>query len=341
MKVLLKVSVEELKNKINRQIIVDENINLIDLCEYIIISMNGEKIPLYALEYKNITYYPYEVIDLSCEKTLEDLSLKELKLKKKDKFYIKYNFDNCYEFSVIVEDIVEDNSTTKDNYFQVLSGKGVGILDNEYSWYLESILNDKRKDVEKYYKENIKDYLQKTFDVVENNEKINKYIEHKKELLKPKRYIFNVSLEGFNKEIKRKICVNNDVTIDSFMTAVIVSMNGDLSHGYGIKRNKEYLSEYYNYEPLLYLDLKEKQRLKIFYDWGDNWVFNVTVSKIIDGYSENDVEVLSGKGYGIIDDCGGTWYLEEIFNGNDTDWGKYDINDFDLEKCNEEVRKSV
>ena len=43
MKVVLNVVVEELEKYINRQIIVDENIKLTDLCEYIIISMNGKK----------------------------------------------------------------------------------------------------------------------------------------------------------------------------------------------------------------------------------------------------------------------------------------------------------
>ena len=33
-------------------------------------------------------------------------------------------------------------------------------------------------------------------------------------------------------------------------------------------------------------------------------------------------------------DCGGLYGLDEIFNGKNTDWGTYDINDFDLKKIN-------
>ena len=43
MKLMLNVVLEELKDKINRQMLVDENIQLVDLCEFVIVSMNGGK----------------------------------------------------------------------------------------------------------------------------------------------------------------------------------------------------------------------------------------------------------------------------------------------------------
>lgn len=69
---------------------------------------------------------------------------------------------------------------------------------------------------------------------------------------------------------------------------------------------------------------------KIFY-----WIFNVYVSKILYGYGERKrFEVLDGQGYGIIDDCGGTDDLYEIFEGKNEEWRKYDINDFDIKEVN-------
>ena len=87
------------------------------------------------------------------------------------------------------------------------------------------------------------------------------------------------------------------------------------------------------------MNLKEKQKLDIIYDFGDNWVFNITLSKIEDGYIDTPFQVLSGKGYGIIDDCGGSWSLAQIFDGKDRSWGRHNINDFDLEKCNRKVTR--
>lgn len=337
MKVLLNVTLYELEDKINRQILVDENILLTDLCEYVIISMAGKKIPIYVLEYDKNTYWPYDIEESKYEKTLLELTLKGLNLKKGKTFSIEYNFDNFYSFDLSVDNIINDNNDTKNIDFKVLSGKGYGIIDDKTSYYLKTLFAEKRKEYDSYYLKSEKEYLQKTFDLNEVNDKIDDYKKSKEDALLPKKYIFNVSLEGFNKEIKRKISVNSNITIDNFCKKVVLSMNGDLSHPFDIKIGKEYLGEYYSEVELSYLNLKEKDKLKVIYDWGDNWQFNLTLSKIIDGNSENEFEVLSGKGYGIIDDCGGVWNLEDIFNGENTDWGYYDINEFNLEKCNEDV----
>lgn len=349
MKVVLNVSLEELENKINRQIIVDDNIKLTDLCECIIVSMNGKKIPIYDLEYGRVTYYPIENLDTDIEeyeKSLINLNLKDLNFKKNKHFYIEYDFDNFYNFIVKVDDMheIDDNMNQRtlanDSCFHVISGRGYGLIDDKSIGYLNAILNSTKKDIERYCTKSQQEYLKTKFDVNEINGKVKEYIEHREELLKPKTYIFNVSLEGFGTQIKRKVCVNSNISIDSFCRKIIVAMNGDLSHGYGIKKNKKYLCEYYSNFELYYLDLKEKQRLQVFYDWGDDWIFNLTLSKIEDNYNENDFKVISGKGYGIIDDCGGSWYLQDIFDGTNIEWGQYDINDFDLEECNEKVRKT-
>lgn len=341
MKVELNVTLEGLEDKINRQIIVNDNISLIDLCEYIIISMNGNKIPIYNLDYNETTYFPDKIYELDDQKSLQNITLKDLKIKKGSELWIEYNFDKFYHLNVIIDNIYENTNDKDKSDFKVISGKGYGILDNIDIIRLKTLLTYKRKDIEKYYTKEEKEYLQKTFDISENNTKIKEYIEFRKEINIPKRYIFNVTLNEFDKEIKRKISVNSNILIDSFCRKVVTSMNGDLSHEYGIKIDKEYISEYYDEIELYYLALKEKKRLKIIYDWGDNWIFNLTVSKVIADYSENDFEVLSGKGYGIIDDCGGTYGLNNIFNGNDNSWGEYDINNFNLEKCNEIVKKSM
>lgn len=337
MEVILNVSVDELEKKVNRQIKVDEDISLIDFCESIIVSMNGSKIPLYVLELEKSKYYPYEFVESSVEKSLVGLSFKDLKLEKGSNFCLFYNFDNPYVFDITVDWIMENNADEEHSSFEVMSGSGYGILDSESAFYLCGLFAAKRKDNYSYYPVSIRNYLQATFDYVENNHKIQEYMKHRKELVIPKRYILNVSLEGFEKEIKRKISINSNVSIEEFCKGVIISMNGDLSHGFGLKFKKEFLSEsYYNFE-LYYLDLTEKQRFKMIYDWGDNWVFCLSVSKIIDDYSDLDIDVLSGKGYGIIDDSGGAWTLGNIFAGQDTSWGKYNIHDFDLDECNRKI----
>ena len=332
MKVLLNITLGEIPNRINRQVEVDENISLRDLCEYIIISMNGSKIPIYEFEYGDVTYYPDLVEESKNEKNLDNLLFKDLNLKKDICFTLEYDFENYYFFDIVVDNIYESNDET---IFKVLSGNGWGILDDLDLFKLKRLF-DLNEDC---LKKSEKEYLAKKFDYIECNDRVINYMNSRDDKISPKRYVFNVSLYGFEKEIKRKIVVDNDILIEDFCMMVILAMNGDLSHLYGIKMGKQYLSEYYNDLELFYLNLKEKQKFKIIYDFGDNWIFNITLSKIIDEYGDNEFEVISGKGYGIIDDVGGIWGLEDVFSGKDTSWGEYDINDFDLEKCNERVRK--
>ena len=115
-------------------------------------------------------------------------------------------------------------------------------------------------------------------------------------------------------------------------------MNGDLSHIYGIKKAKDYIDdEIIKEQDLNYLELEPKQKLTIIYDYGDDWRFKITISKVLEDYGNKPFEVLGGKGYGIIDDCGGIFGLIDIFERRNTDWGEYDINDFDLKKTNQTI----
>ena len=334
MKVMLNVVLEQLEDKINRQILVDENIQLNDLCEFVILSMNGKKIPIYELECDKKTYYPYEIKETKYEKSLLRFTFKQLNLKKSETFAINYNFDKGYHFNLIVDEMIEADDNID---FKVMSGKGYGILDNKSIYNLKLLLVKRNNDYDSYYLKNEKEYLQKKFDINEINERINDYKEYKENIKIPKKYIFNISLEGFNKEIKRKISVNSNILINDFCQKVILSMNGDLSHLFNIKIDNEYLEEYYGEFELFYLGLTEKKKFKIIYDFGDNWQFNLTLSKIINSCDEIEFEVLSGKGYGIIDDCGGIYGLYNIFNGEDDYWDKYNINEFNLAECNKIV----
>ena len=334
MKAIISVYLGEME-EIYRKIVVDYDIRLSDLCEYIIISMNGSKIPFYSLFYKKVKYCPNDFDD---EESIYDYNLSDLHIKKGDSLELDYKQYYDYFFKLNV-DSVENGTNT--NEFEVIDGAGYGVLDSVGIDNLKSLIENKyRKNY--HLKVDQKNYLKMSFDIDENNNKIREYIKYREELTRPKRYVFNVSLDEFDKEIKRKIIINADESIDTFCRKIIVSMKGDLSYPYKIKCNKDYLDDEYFYDvPLYYLDLKEKQRLKVIHNPHDFWIFNVTVSKIIDGYGEYNSEVISGKGYGIVDDCGGVDSLDEIFQGKSDVCRHIDINQFNLEECNKEVQNTL
>ncbi len=338
MKIVVCVYVDELEKKLNRTIVVDKNISLSDFCEIINISLGNIYSPLYILKYKNNLYSLYDFET----KNINDYKLNDLNLKIADEMNLIYDETNCYNFVINVVDILNTN-IYKDN--QVIDGIGYGVLPKEDSISLYRILNYSSEQIEKYCTKTQKEFLTKKFDIDDCNQKIEEYLKIKKEINKPKSYILNISLDGFNKEIKRKIIVNNNLSINTFCRMVIASFKGDLSHLYGIKINKYFIEGEYKNLSLYHLHLNDKQKFSVIYDYGDNWCFKVSVSKIIDGYSE--MKVISGKGYGIVDDCGGVWGLYDIFYGEDNlneygeGWEHHDINDFNLDMCNVDVMEEL
>ena len=100
---------------------------------------------------------------------------------------------------------------------------------------------------------------------------------------------------------------------------------------------------------------KENEKMRFQYDFGDNWILNITLERIFDDKNISEKElprVLEGEGFGIIEDCGGTMGLEDIKQafkikkGEDyemySNWlGKdeLDMNKCDLEDLNFRLKK--
>ena len=333
MKVLLNVVVENIENDINRQIIVDDNLRLSNFCEMLILSFNGEYLHFYEFLTDDNSYSP---VNLKDSLPVDNIILKDLKIKKGQEFDLEYNVDKSYIFNITVDRIYDDESDN--SFFKVMSGKGFGIYDKLESYNLRDIYDYVRRGSIDFLKKSELEILQKKIDIEDINDKINHYFMNIDYIYSPKSLVLNVSLEEFGKDIKRKIIVNDDILISDFCENIVLAMNGDLSHMYSLKINGNSIDELYESLKLKTLFLQEKQKLKLYYDFGDGWIFNITVSKINNGYNKKTFEVISGKGYGIIEDCGGNWGLYQAFYDENPYCGHYDINDFDLEKCNKRFK---
>lgn len=171
-----------------------------------------------------------------------------------------------------------------------------------------------------------------------------------------KYYEIRVTLSDLKKRIYRKIRINENMTINKFCQIIITSMNGDLSHLYQLYcKDNIYMIDsdevelyenntvYMNNMELSILKLQKGDKFKLNYDFGDDWYFHITVSKVLDDDKfDKDFEVIDGKGLGIIEDCGGIGTLVEYAKGNLDDEGSElaeyiemcDLDEFDLEECN-------
>ena len=102
MKIVVCVYVDELEKKLNRTIVVDENISLSDFCEIINISLGNIYSPLYILKHKNNLYSLYDFET----KNINDYKLKDLNLKIADEMNLIYDETNCYNFVLCIRLVV-------------------------------------------------------------------------------------------------------------------------------------------------------------------------------------------------------------------------------------------
>lgn len=338
MKLIIKVELEEIK-KVNRIIELTDDIMLDDFCEYILTTLNSNIKHPYILKYKNEYYASNDIYEETA--LVNNIKLSDLKLKQNSKLTLRLNNHIDY----IIE-VLEIEKTNIDNYFKVINGKYLKIPEKmelfEYTMLLEPIKTKRDVERQNYYIKKYKLDNIELIDIDKLNEDIKIYIERKKDILKPKIYEVEAKLVGFEKEIKRKIILNGNIDLDSFCICTVLAFKGDLSHLYTIKMGKDWLEDHELINTFSYLELKEKQKIKVLYDFGDSWEFQIQIKKI--KYEKNDeisFKVIDGKGYGIIDDCGGIWGLENIFSGQDEEWGDYDINEFSLEETNEYINKHI
>ncbi len=239
---------------------------------------------------------------------------------------------------------MEKNDGLNIKKIEILDGQGYGICQSEDMFFIKELIYTKNKK----WRENILDYyktLNKYFNLKFLLDEVSKLIDDYgklyEDMYSPKSIVMNVSLNGFDKEIKRKIIVNNNILIDKFCRAVIVSMQGEIDHLYTVKFNKRLSDENILDEKLSYLELSVGSKFKVIYDYGDNWQFNVRVSKVNSGFHDKEFEILSGLGYGIVEDCGGVNGLNAVFSGESCSFDSYDINEFNLDELQQHVDKQM
>jgi hypothetical protein len=146
-------------------------------------------------------------------------------------------------------------------------------------------------------------------------------------------YQFVVELLDFKPRIWRRFQISGAARLQDFCYAVMVMfhcMGGHLHQLIVCNRPTEVIymprdDDFDDYGGVrqLMADKKvgdifenEKDKAILEYDFGDGWAFKITLEKKepeskLDG--ETFAKVLTGKGFGIIEDCGGVWGLADIY----------------------------
>ena len=178
-------------------------------------------------------------------------------------------------------------------------------------------------------------------------------------------YQFYACLNDYEPLIWRRFLVDGEITMAQLGYTVMTLFEMDGSHLFlisapipGQRKGRMYyevmLDDAYRDEytidaslvTLTQLTQRPGKRLLMLYDYGDSWEIDLKLEIIHrDGAIPLDSlpRVLEGEGYGIIDDCGGTWglyRLAEAWQAEDEDidedigFKKVDLTHFDLDEMN-------
>ena len=175
-------------------------------------------------------------------------------------------------------------------------------------------------------------------------------------------YQIQIALKGFKPKIWRRILVASDLPLSDFHKIIQTTMGWTNSHLHQFIKNRTYYSpkmeddDFWeesgslHYEDLKISDLLEKEKDKIIYeyDFGDGWMHDIMLEKILpfDKNIKNPI-CIAGKNSCPPEDCGGIWGYAEIFEilsnpehkeyESYVEWlgGDFDPEFFDKEEVNE------
>ena len=177
-----------------------------------------------------------------------------------------------------------------------------------------------------------------------------------------KTYQFRIELKEFTPKIWRRISISSSKTLAELAYTIISSFNGVGSHLYNFSINGLRYGCGGDYSEPGDLDAAEykikdlmrpEHQYTFCYDFGDSWDFTVKVeAEVEDDISQPNI--LSGAGYGIVDDCGGTGGLEDLVLAYQMkfdekyaelrEWfgsDEFDIAKFDLAKQNDALQADI
>lgn len=157
-------------------------------------------------------------------------------------------------------------------------------------------------------------------------------------------YEIRVKLKSFKPSTWRRFIISGNTSVKTLEVAMLDMFNADFGHMFDLLNKKtqerfenvESIAEAEDWDPATGIDyekakvsyFEKRDKLLLTYDYGDSWEFEVDIKNITtDQAAPKCPKILSGKSYGIIDDIGGVWSLQDYY---DTPKDKVDPEMIDL-----------
>lgn len=173
-------------------------------------------------------------------------------------------------------------------------------------------------------------------------------------------YEIRVKLKDFKPNTWRRFFISGNASIEDLANVVLIMFNANMGHLYNIysKRTNQRFENPDSVDGMNADDMgssfdstenkislfEKGDKLLLSYDYGDGWEFEITIKNISKNDAPAHPQVISGKGYGIIDSIGGPYGLQEYFDTPKKDMDpemldwfggeKIDLLDFDIDDIN-------
>lgn len=188
-------------------------------------------------------------------------------------------------------------------------------------------------------------------------------------MMKKKIYQIKILLDDSTPRIWRKLLISSDTKLLVFHRIIQAAMGWSNEHMHMfVKNGKQYLPSFDGGTPMMPSEIdyikkstrisdllsEVKDKIKYEYDFGDSWIHEITLEKILpfDGTLELPV-CLDGKMACPPEDCGGVWgYSHKLEVLKDTEDDNYEyVNNlfgegfdpefFDIDEVNKKLKKFV
>jgi len=177
-----------------------------------------------------------------------------------------------------------------------------------------------------------------------------------------------IDLARYRPKIWRRLLVRSDLPLYDFHLAIQIAMGWENSHLHQFIKDKKFYSEQLeedwtwddshnvDYEGMTISDLleKEKDKIEYEYDFGDGWVHEIKLEKILPADNTMKSSVCTGGALACPpEDCGGIWGYAQMLEAlkdphheqhdETLEWigEEFDPELFDLEVVNKLLKKHV
>lgn len=239
-------------------------------------------------------------------------------IRKTDSKEIGMNIDwvveeiNSYSDQSLDEDLINDMiAAIEANPKKILELEDLDLSSQDLSRILEGL----RKDLESHDKK----------------QKIRKKTIFENQTRNLATYEIRVKLKSFKPSTWRRFIISGNTSVKTLEVAMLDMFNADFGHMFDLLNKKtqerfenaESIAEAKDWDPATGIDyekakvsyFEKRDKLLLTYDYGDSWEFEVDIKNITtDQAAPKCPKILSGKGYGIIDDIGGVWSLQDYYD---------------------------